>query len=130
MTLPEAALRPDARIALRRFAGYDGTRWYVDDVRLVARSADCNENGTPDECEIASGGDCNGNGVLDVCEGGLGDANCDGTVDLTDLAALASCLIGPSATALPPTCAVFEYAVSGAIDLRDVAGFMNAFTGR
>ncbi len=49
--------------------------WYIDDVRLFesvapAFSSDCNSNGVPDECDLASGSsqDCNSNTVPDECD--------------------------------------------------------------
>jgi hypothetical protein len=55
-----------------------------------AISGDCNTNGIPDECDIASGfsQDLNNNGIPDECESGwcLGDANCSGGApDFTDI---------------------------------------------
>ncbi len=57
---------------------------------VAPTSADCNENGTPDECDIDSGTseDVNENGVPDECEapiGCAGDANCDGAVNWRDI---------------------------------------------
>ena len=53
--------------------------------------ADCNENGVPDSCDIGDGdsGDVNGNGAPDECEC-IGDADGDGVVDASDLAAVLS----------------------------------------
>lgn len=57
---------------------------------LGSANNDCNENGVPDECDIASGlsRDFNGDGVPDECGNPLGDLDDDGDVDLSDLAAL------------------------------------------
>ncbi|MHC5027372.1 MAG: hypothetical protein ACYTGR_11510 [Planctomycetota bacterium] len=52
---------------------------------------DCNENGIPDTCDIASGNstDDNGNGVPDDCEDPCdADVNSDGDVDVSDLVAV------------------------------------------
>ena len=51
---------------------------------------DCNENGIPDDCDIASGTslDENENGIPDECEGVIGDVNGDGVVDILDLLAV------------------------------------------
>jgi hypothetical protein len=53
-------------------------------------SFDCNENGIPDECELASGGaaDCNENGIPDDCEiasGAAADCNRNGVPDDCEL---------------------------------------------
>ncbi len=73
----------------------------IDAGLLLARwgGGDCNNNGTPDNCDILSGGstdcdrdglpdeceaDCNGNGVPDACDisgGASGDCNEDGVPD-------------------------------------------------
>ena len=55
-------------------------------------SADCNDNGIPDECEIAAGtlADVDGNGVPDVCQCAP-DINADGTIDMLDLIDLLMC---------------------------------------
>jgi hypothetical protein len=65
--------------------------WQVDAIRLTAvrpsGSQDCNGNGLPDECDIASGAsaDANGNNVPDECESLSGDMNCDGAVGFGDI---------------------------------------------
>jgi hypothetical protein len=61
---------------------------------------DCNANGVPDECDLASGTspDCNSNGVPDECEA---DTDGDGVTDSCD-ACPAGC--GPSDTAGRPHC--------------------------
>ena len=70
--------------------------WTVTDINGNESSADqlitvnvdqtdCNANGTPDVCEIASGAasDCNSNGIPDECEA---DCNGNGTPDDCDIA--------------------------------------------
>ena len=49
---------------------------------------DCNQNGVPDDCDIADGleGDANANGIPDSCEGCLTDLDADGLVGPSDLA--------------------------------------------
>ena len=52
---------------------------------------DCNTNGIPDSCDIASGGspDCNSNGIPDSCDiasGGSPDCNSNGIPDSCDVA--------------------------------------------
>ena len=47
-------------------------------------SADCNNNGIPDECEETE--DCDDNGMIDVCEPSYVDCNENGTLDSCDIA--------------------------------------------
>jgi hypothetical protein len=56
----------------------DAIRWYEN------RSDDCNGNGVPDACDIATGtsADCSGNGVPDSCEP---DCNGNGVPDSCDI---------------------------------------------
>ncbi|MCK4660093.1 MAG: hypothetical protein KAV82_11280 [Phycisphaerae bacterium] len=51
-------------------AGSYGDAWFIDDVSLSFEYSDCNDNGVPDECDLASGfsQDCNDTGVPDECE--------------------------------------------------------------
>jgi subtilisin-like proprotein convertase family protein len=53
-------------------------------------AVDCNCNGIPDECDIASGfgADCDGNGVLDECDYASGALDCNGNnlIDVCDIA--------------------------------------------
>ena len=58
---------------------------------ILGYSSDCNGNGVPDECDIASGfsNDCNGNGVPDDCDlanGTSQDCNGNGVPDECDIA--------------------------------------------
>jgi hypothetical protein len=55
----------------------------VVDLTLVlqCRSADCNRDGIPDECQL-EGNDCNGNGVPDECDM---DCNGNNTPDVCDI---------------------------------------------
>ncbi len=57
--------------------------------RVVGLFLDCNNNGVPDDQDIATGTseDCNANGIPDECDL-PGDIDADGDVDLSDLAAL------------------------------------------
>jgi hypothetical protein len=54
-----------------------------------SRDGDCNANGIPDLCDIASGtvADCNGNSIPDGCELASNDCNANGLPDDCDLAA-------------------------------------------
>ena len=63
-----------------------------DDYDIASGSSqDCNANGIPDECDLADGtsSDCNSNGVPDACdvaEGTSADCNANGVPDECDLA--------------------------------------------
>jgi len=97
-----------------------------DSCELVAQASfDCNTNGVLDECDLAfgAGADCNGDGLLDECLP-AGDANGDGTVDLTDVAVLVDCQEGP-AVALPTDCCLSDLDGDGDSDLADFAAFQN-----
>ena len=58
---------------------------------------DCNENGVPDECDIADGTctDLNGNRIPDQCEQ-VGDMNCDGYLNAFDIDPFVLALTTPS----------------------------------
>jgi subtilisin-like proprotein convertase family protein len=61
-------------------------------IRSTTQGNDCNQNSTPDDCDLAAGiaFDCNGNGILDECEAADGtvfDCNGNGIAD--------SCEYGP-----------------------------------
>ena len=60
-------------------------------------------------------------------EFGIGDYNCNQTVNLDDYAFFTQCLTGPNAGPLEPGCEPFDFNADGAIDLRDAAGFQRAF---
>ncbi|HRX84878.1 MAG TPA: M4 family metallopeptidase, partial [Phycisphaerae bacterium] len=55
------------------------------EVRTTIRGADCNTNGIPDDCDVASGleTDCNANGILDSCES-PNDCNSNGIYDICE----------------------------------------------
>jgi len=65
-------------------------------------------------------------------EFGIGDHNCDQSVDLTDFANWSACMTGPSTadTAVPdaPGCEAFDFNSDGAVDLLDFAAFQVVLT--
>jgi hypothetical protein len=67
------------------FLAFTESKVYIFDVT----AGDCNGNGEIDSCEIAGSAtlDLNGDGILDCCQSSvcIEDANCDGTVNVTDL---------------------------------------------
>lgn len=107
-----------------------------DNLRVTVPPADCNANGTPDECDILSGFslDCNANGAPDDCETiAGGDFNVDGQVNALDHQAFVECFAGPQAAPAPadPLCvaacrAAFDYDGDDDLDLHDFAGFMES----
>jgi C1A family cysteine protease len=78
---------------------------------------DCNLNGRPDDCDIADGIslDENNNGIPDECEGGmLGDLNCDGRINTLDIDPFVLALVSPAAyTALYPDCPIISADING-----------------
>lgn len=76
--------------------------------------------------------DCDGNGICDACEEvAFGDSDSDGTLGLSDFAAMELCLAGPVSPPNPPVAecayeclAVFDANDDRHVDLADVASFM------
>jgi hypothetical protein len=106
----------------------------IDDLHLRGRVcddslADCNANGIVDSDDISSGrsSDANGNGVPDECDPTdcAGDINGDGTIDLSDLAALLSAF-GMS-TGDPGYNPDADLDSNGSIDLADLAALLSVF---
>ena len=89
-------------------------------VTVTVDETDCNENGQPDVCEIASGSalDCNGNGTPDECET---DCNGNGIPDDCDIASGTSADTNSNAT--PDECEQQfnrgDANASGTIDVTD-----------
>jgi hypothetical protein len=68
-------------------------------------------------------------------ESGIGDYDCNQTVDLTDLAAWASCVTGPQNGAsgdapYASPCSAFDMNADGDVDLSDFAILQCVFAGR
>ncbi|MEM7233628.1 MAG: FG-GAP-like repeat-containing protein [Planctomycetota bacterium] len=59
--------------------GSHDTNVFLFEIRSVPRSTDCNENGVPDECDIARGTafDCDGSGIPDSCENPASRFDCN-----------------------------------------------------
>jgi hypothetical protein len=88
---------------------------------------DCNANGVPDACDIASGDsvDHNGNHIPDDCEY-RADFDRDGDVDLDDYRRIHDCLDGPDGGIIPG-CDRQDLTGDEVVDLLDVAAFQNSF---
>ena len=109
---------------------FDITRWSIDGGGVMHSSGGQFEVsgtiGQPDAGTM-SGGDF-------VLNGGFwfplapGDCNSDGGVNLFDFDDLEPCLTGP-AGAVSVDCRCFDLDRDGDIDLTDVAGFQETFTG-
>ena len=63
-------------------------------------------------------------------EFGIGDYNCDQSIDLSDFASWSSCMTGPGAGTYPSGCEAFDFNADQSIDLLDFAAFAAALSGR
>jgi len=93
---------------------------------------DCNGNGLPDDCDIAAerSTDLNGNGTPDECEA-LGDMNCDGFVNNFDIDPFVLALVDPPAYAAAfPDCGATNGDVNadGALNVFDIDPFVLLLT--
>ncbi len=59
-------------------------------------------------------------------ESGIGDGDCNRSVDLTDFVSWASCRSGP-VESHPEDCTAFDFDLDGDVDLSDFAGFQHLF---
>lgn len=105
----------------------DGQALLIDTRWTTAWSADCNANGTPDDCEILSGelSDVNGNGIADECEQSPCTADLAepfGQLDFFDIQTFLTTYATQDARAdlAPPFCQ---------IDFFDVQAYLQAFSG-
>jgi len=92
---------------------------------------DCNNNSTPDLCDIATGfsTDTNGDRIPDECdvEHSPSDFDVDGDVDLDDYLAIHDCIDGPNGGIIPG-CDNMDFNGDETVDLIDIAPFLNEFT--
>lgn len=115
--------------------GLDSIAGTLDDnVRLEGHSP-CINAGNPD-FDNPGAVDLDGHarvlcGRIDMgaYELGIGDADCDGAIGLSDMAILEECLNGPGGGGLPAVCAAFDFGGDGIVDLSDLAYMQRAFTG-
>ena len=61
-------------------------------------------------------------------EFGIGDYDCDHTVNLNDFSAWASCMNGPHSGPYAPGCESFDFDGDGDVDLLDFAAFQRVLT--
>ncbi len=111
---------------------WDGVDDDYGDLRLQAGSP-CINTGDPAFVPAPGETDLDGHarvlcGRVDMgaYEFGIGDYDCDQTVDLTDFAAWSDCMSGPLAgepPVAPVACAAFDFNADGQIDLWDFAAF-------
>lgn len=106
-------------------------QWDIAD----GNAEDCNENGVPDSCDLASGEllDNNGNQIPDPCESGLiGDLNCDGAISVSDIGAFVLAITDPAAYAASfPECNLLHADANddGAVSVSDIGPFIALITG-
>lgn len=107
---------------------------------------DCDNSGTPDDCDLLAGGiDCQPNGILDSCELAIqdenengvpddcdtfhqGDWNADCSVDLEDVWGFHKCLRGPGVSVGSMCRFVFDSDQDDDVDLADWAAFQRLFS--
>ena len=61
-------------------------------------------------------------------EFGIGDSNCDQSIDLSDFANWSTCMTGPRAASIPSGCEPFDFNADSAVDLRDLYLLSDVFT--
>lgn len=94
---------------------------------------DCDDDGVPDDCEIAAGGDANGNGIPDICEPFPNCATCKGDLDGnnqtvgTDIQKFTECLL--AFPAVTPDCACADMDANHQINAADTGLFVDKILG-
>lgn len=104
-----------------------------DDLRLLPDSPAINQGDTASVPEPRAS-DLDGHarvlcGRLDMgaFEFGIGDFNCDRTVDLTDFADWSACTTGPGNGRADSGCEAFDFEADADVDLKDFAGVQAVF---
>ncbi len=111
----------------------DGT----DDACAIAFGMvpDCQPNGIPDGCDLAAGTseDLDQTGIPDECEFyGIGDVNCDGTLNFFDIEAFVLALTDPATyPAVYPWCDILLADINrdGVVNFFDIESFVTIVTG-
>ena len=88
-------------------------------------NGDCNNDGIPDHCQTDSDND----GIINDCEPPLGDMNCDGFVNFSDIPSFAIALTDAMAYSVAhPGCEIemADMSGDGIEDGRDIQGFISA----
>lgn len=113
--------------------GPDNTAGTLDDNLRLKKESPCLDAGHVDGEPKAGDVDLDGLprvlcGRIDMgaYEFGFGDANCSGTITLTDFAALMDCYEGPMG-GMSPECLAFDSNGDGTIDQTDVSAFQNVY---
>ncbi len=113
--------------------GLDGVPGTLDyDLRLSPGSSAINA-GDPNPLGLSSA-DLDGHarilcGRVDIgaYEFGIGDYNCDQSVDPFDFAYWSGCMTGPGVASIPTGCKAFDFNADSAVDLLDFAQWLHIF---
>ncbi|MHC4063651.1 MAG: right-handed parallel beta-helix repeat-containing protein [Planctomycetota bacterium] len=116
--------------------GPDGTAGTEDDDLRLTSGSPCINTGDPAFAAGPGETDLDGHARV-LCERvdmgayefGIGDYNCDQSVNLTDFANWTACMTGPDAAPYPADCEPFDVELDQDVDLADFAGFQRALTG-
>ena len=118
-------------------AGLDGVPDTEDDDLRLSPGSPAINAGDPDYVPISGETDLDGHarvlcGAVDIgaYEFGIGDYNCDQSVDLFDFSGWSACMTGPSTadTAVPQGCEAFDFNADHSIDLYDFYLLSHLFT--
>ena len=112
---------------------WDGVDDDYGDLRLRAGSP-CINTGDPNFVPLPGETDLDGHARV-LCAGvdmgayefGIGDRNCNQTVNLNDFSVWSSCMTGPHSGPYEPGCEGFDFDGDGDVDLLDFGGFQRIF---
>ena len=116
--------------------GPDGVGGTEDDNLRLTPGSPCIDAGDPAYVPQPGETDLDGHarvlcGRVDMgaYEFGIGDADCNETVDLFDFADWAMCMTGPSAGPYAEGCEAFDFEYDADVDLDDYSRFLSVFEG-